>query len=352
MKVIFIQDEYRWINETAKAIEECEFNILFSVVNEEIVHKIYHHEGLKGVTKKVTLTGFVPKALLSMNVPAYQERRVDVGYRARRVPAWLGSFAHEKWVIGQRFLEVGQAANLVCDIESDEQKRLYGRAWINFLSNCKAVLGTESGASVCDFDGSIQEHVEAFEAQHPDVHFDQVRDRFFSQADGALTISVISPRCFEAAALRTLMILYPGKYSGRLKAWQHYVPLERDFSNIKEVLAVIRDPSMAEAITERAYQEVACNFDNTFEAMVADFDAAIDAEWPLRHFQRVRQEPSLENIRRLGRRIETYLQVRQSLVLGARRVVNSSIKTIVPKSAQPAVTRAAQSIWRRLIKVA
>lgn len=350
LKVIFIQDEYRWVDMTAKAMEDIGFDVLFSVVNEEVVDKVYHHEGLKKVRKEVTLTGFVPTQLLSVETPAYQDRTIDVGYRARRVPTWLGAFAHEKWLIGQRFLSAVKDTGLSCDIESDEQKRLYGDAWIAFMSNCKAVLGTESGASVCDFDGSIQRGVEAYEAQHPDASFDEVRETVFPEADGALTISVISPRCFEAAALRTLMILYPGTYSGRLTPWQHYVPLERDFSNLDEVIAVIRDPARATAITERAYREVACNPRNTFQSMVADFDAVIADELPEPKFVRTLQTPSVEFMRRQGKRVQIYRRVRSVVVLTTLRFVIFVVKTLIPKSLQPAVLRTARSVWRWLIR--
>ena len=55
-------------------------------------------------------------------------------------------------------------------------------------------------------------------------------------------MNVISPRCFEAAALRTLMVMYEGEYAGILEAGRHYVELKRDHSNIDEVVSAIRSP--------------------------------------------------------------------------------------------------------------
>ena len=146
------------------------------------------------------------------------------------------------------------------------------------VANSKAVLGTESGSSFVDFTGEVQGRVEAFERDHPEAPFDVVRDQFLEGRDGEIVIHVISPRCFEAAALRTLMVLYPGTYSGALEAGRHYVPLARDHSNMAEVVAIIRDPDRAGPIINRAYREVACAPQWTFRSFIAGFDDVVDQE--------------------------------------------------------------------------
>ena len=44
---------------------------------------------------------------------------------------------------------------------------------------------------------------------------------------------VISSRVFEAIASRCLLILFKGDYSGIIKPWKHYLPLEK-ISNVKK----------------------------------------------------------------------------------------------------------------------
>ena len=96
------------------------------------------------------------------------------------------------------------------------------------------MLGVESGASVFDFTGEIQSKVEQYEKENPGADFYEIRDKFFKKEDGKISLNQISPRCFEAAALKTLMILYEGEYSGILVPWRHYVPLKKDHSNIRK----------------------------------------------------------------------------------------------------------------------
>ncbi len=276
LKAAFIQDEYRWINETTDALRDLGIHILFSCVPQEIIDEVYAPERLPGVIRETVLTGYVPDRLLREKVPRFEDRSVDVGYRGRKVPDWLGSFGQEKWIIADRFQRDAGKYGQICDISTREEDRIYGERWIEFLANCKAVLGTESGASICDFTGDIQRNVEGHLARSPGTSFETLRDLYFKQEDGRILLSVISPRCFEAAALRTLMILYDGHYSGRLQPWRHYVPLRKDHSNMAEVIEVLRDHRRAQEIIDRAYREVALNPDNSFEAMVRQVDRAID----------------------------------------------------------------------------
>jgi hypothetical protein len=139
------------------------------------------------------------------------------------------------------------------------------------------MLGVESGASVFDFTGEIQRKVEAHLISDPNVDFKTLSQLYFADMEGRIRLNQISPRCFEMAALRTLMILYEGEYSGLLKPWRHYVPLRKDHSNLDEILAVLHDSARAQAIVDVAYREVALNPSNTFRAFVDKFDASMEA---------------------------------------------------------------------------
>jgi len=63
----------------------------------------------------------------------------------------------------------------------------------------------------------------------------------------------ISPRVFEAAALRTPMVLYTGGYSGLIEPGEHYIELKKDFSNVDAVLDRLSDTAGLEQMAERAY---------------------------------------------------------------------------------------------------
>ncbi|MGY4178334.1 hypothetical protein ACVIHH_003625 [Bradyrhizobium sp. USDA 4518] len=348
LKAAFIQDEYRWIDETTNALRGLGIHILFSVVPPEIMDDVYPPERLPGVVRETLLTGYVPAELLGRAVPSFEDRSVDVGYRARKLPVWLGSFAREKWLISDRFEVDAARYDLTCDMSTREEDRIYGEGWIDFLSNCKAVLGTESGSSICDFTGEIQRNVERHLARDAAVTFETLRDLYFKDLDGQIVLSVISPRCFEAAALRTLMILYEGRYSGRLEPWRHYVPLKKDHSNMVEVVEVLRDRARAQEIIDRAYREVALNPDNSFEAMVGQVDRAIDRVFELKMAANKSSytEAELAALCRKGRRRDRMQMALRRVKKGLRNPIDM-VRIVTSKASDRLAQLARASVRRK-----
>jgi hypothetical protein len=277
LKAMFLQDEYCGIDRTVAAIRDLGIDLLFTCVPEPEIDKVYPPQTLPNVIKVNVLTGYVPANLLGRAVPAPSERPVDIGYRGRQLPAYLGRLGQEKAQIADRVLADAPKYGLVTDISCREEDRLYGTAWIDFMSRCKATLGAESGASVFDFTGEIERRVRAHLRAHPDATYEELDRLYLAEHEGRIRLNQISPRCFEAAALRTLMVLYEGEYSGILQPWRHYVPLRKDHSNFEEIVAIVRDPVRISDITERAYQEIARNPRYSYANAIVTVDHAIDA---------------------------------------------------------------------------
>lgn len=257
LKAVFIQDEYRWVDRTVQTLRELGVHVLFTCVPQEARESVYPIGKLPGIRIETVLTGYVPASLLLRPRKPYMERTIDVGYRARRLSAFYGRMARDKWLIAEKFRKQSRPYKLKLDLSCREHRRLYGEKWLDFLGDCKAVLGVESGAGVFDFSGEIQPAVEEYEKLHPRARFEEIEARFFPGLDGRIRLNQISPRCFEAAAMQTLMVLYEGEYSGVLQPWRHYVPLRKDQSNIAEVVDVLRSEASWAQITDAAYEEIA-----------------------------------------------------------------------------------------------
>jgi hypothetical protein len=278
-KAAFVQDDYRWINDTVEALAYMGIHALFPLTSKDIIDTVYSPKMLPNLRKETVFAGYVPQNLVEMDVKPYKERRLDIGYRARKLPAWIGSHTLQKWQIAERFKLDAVQFGLKVDISCREEDRIYGEDWINFISNCRATLGTESGASICDFTGEIMRNVEAHLLKYPDEKFETLRSIFFENEDNKIVMNIISPRCFESAALRTLMILYEGEYSGVLIPWRHYVPLKRDHSNIAEVVQILKSVDESQKIINQAFEEVAKNKKYSYEAMIQLVDRVMDEEW-------------------------------------------------------------------------
>ena len=286
LKAAFIQDEYRFIADTTEALVDLGIGLVFTCLPDHAQRQVYGDPRLKDVKLQQVLTGYVPQWLTAYQPRPLRDRPVMVGYRGRTSPAWLGRAGREKLEIGRRFKREARRFGLSTDIDWTERGRLYGQAWTHFLRRCRAVLAVESGASVFDFDGRIASKSETFDLltrrgrRDEDVdagRYEQLKARFFAEHEDRIDISQISPRVFEAMALRTMVIAYRGAYSGIMEPWRHYVPLEKDHSNMAEVVAAIRDVDKSAEIIANAYAEIVLNPQFSFKTAVRDFDRTISS---------------------------------------------------------------------------
>lgn len=281
LKVQFIQDEYRWVDEITARMRELGIDVLFTCVPENAVPTIYGPR-LPGVQTVTTLAGYVPDQLVGRPLPALHARPIDVGYRGRAVPYWLGRLGQDKLEIARRFLARAAGTGLACDIAWTESDRIYGERWFGFLASCRATLGTESGASVIDFDGSLERRVYEYLSESPAATFDEVERELLHEYEGNAVINVISPRIFEAAALRTALVLFPGDYSGAIEPWTHYIPISNDFANFDEVVERLRDVAFLEQLTTRAYADLVASGTYSLASFVSRFDDIVDEQTPAR----------------------------------------------------------------------
>ncbi|HWP27388.1 MAG TPA: hypothetical protein VNL39_13690 [Xanthobacteraceae bacterium] len=256
LKVQFIQDEYRLVYPLCEVIADMGVEVIFTLVRPDLVEQAYNHPRLKNVQKVSVLPGYVPDNLGSRPVPPIAQRQIDIGYRSRRVPYWLGTLGQDKIRIAEGVRRLAPKYRLRYDISIEETKRFYGEDWYKFVSSCKAVLGTEGGASIWDYDGSAQRAAEAYLDEHPEADFEEVWNAVLAPFEGNLMYNTMSPRIFEAAALRTPMIMFPGWYNGVVEPERHYIVLEKDFSNFADVAERLRDDAYLQALAERTHADL------------------------------------------------------------------------------------------------
>jgi hypothetical protein len=274
LKVLFVQDEYRAVDAVTAAMRNLGIDVLFTCVPEPAAGTIYDSR-LPGVPRVFTLPGYVPDDLIGRQVARAAERPVDVGYRGRAVPVWLGRLGREKTEIGSAFVEHVAGRGLRCDISSREDDRIYGEDWNRFLASCRTTLGTESGASIVDFDGTLEALGKDYTASRPDATPEEIERDLTGPYEGNVVINTASPRLFEAAAMRTALILFPGTYGGVVEPRRHYIPLEKDFSNLEEVLECVQDTAYLDELADRAYDDLVASGRYSVRVVVEKLDSLI-----------------------------------------------------------------------------
>jgi hypothetical protein len=255
LKVMAVQDEYDHTNRLKAAIKDCGFHIVLTCVPQDELEYVYPKAEFPGVEFITVFTGYVPDGYAAAHPTPMplKARPIVLGYRGRDIGPRYGRLGFEKYEIGRRMKEICDANGVANDIAMTEASRIYGTAWFDFVGRCRAMLGSESGANVFDFDGKIADELKRMTAElgrlptHPEFK------PIVGQRDTEINMGQISPRVFECAVMRTPMVLFRGRYSDAIEADVHYIPLELDFSNANDVLRRLQDMPALEAMSERAY---------------------------------------------------------------------------------------------------
>lgn len=256
-KIAFFQDEYQYCQERYKIINRLGIDLIYSLLNAEYFNKIYlTNTNVREV--KNTLTGYVCDSLVDKGKKyskTFKDRSIDVGYRARNLPYHYGRGAREKAEIADKFIDAVKvkASHLKLDISTKEQDRIYGNNWYKFISNCKFMLGVMAGTSIFDINGHIKKLVENYLKKHPNSSFEDVESSILLLYEEKINYRTISPRIFECSALRTCMILYRDTYQGIVNPYEHYIPLNKDFSNIDSVFEKMMDQRYVNKLLDRSY---------------------------------------------------------------------------------------------------
>ena len=257
VKIMLPQDEFINTDLLSRFAVEFKIDHIFSVSPESEWDKIYAGVDRTKTTIHNVLTGYLDdetvRRIESLNEV---ERGIDVGYCAADPPCWHGRHGMLKGKIGEVFLTSTLTQGLKMDITTPKGHPFLGDDWYRFLLRCRYTLGVEGGTSVHDSDGTINAATEKYCRAHPAAGFEEVEAACFPGKDGDFKLFAISPRHLEACVTRTCQVLIEGDYNGVLKPALHYIPLKRDFSNLPEVVELMKDENARLEMVERAYRDI------------------------------------------------------------------------------------------------
>lgn len=258
-KGLFIQDEYDNVSRSKYWIKRIKFDIVFTVVPKDSISIVYPKDEFPKTKFVNNLTGYAPENLnfLSREVKTPPScRSVEIGYRGRHLPIKYGDLAREKIRIGVFVKQYCQLNNISHDIEWDEECRVYGDNWYKFIANCKAMLGSESGSNVFDWDGNLNQAIIKYRKLNASMSEDEIYENFVQSLERPGLMNQISPRIFEMAAAGTIMVLYEGSYSNVIEPNRHFLSLKKDHSNLPEIIAKLRDDDFIDEMASRVKTEI------------------------------------------------------------------------------------------------
>lgn len=282
LKAAFAQDEYTTPDRFSAALAEIGVQLVFGCAGANW-RDFYSQELLPGLRYVSTLPGYAPEGSGGFDSPPLASRPFDIIYRGSHLGHFYGQLGFEKAQIGQQMASRAARAGLRTDIEWDRSKQIYGAAWPAFLASGKATLITESGSSLIhrtDQQASLLHetkdlHLNSASAEDYLAKLGPYRELL--KEDGRHVIATVSQKVFEAALSGTVMIAYEGDYAGILKPHEHYLPLKRDWSNIDEILTVLRDEEKLARITDRAKRDLIDSDRYSYAALARQVDAELAA---------------------------------------------------------------------------
>ena len=263
-KAYFIGNEYKLMPQKMEFCEEIGVSLFVSQSNSPAVLGLYKERlGCKVVC--------VPSCGLDCNlfVPRipFEERTIDIGYRVVDGDLYLGHT--ERREIGEYFLMYGPGYGLKIDISMNPVDRFHREDWANFLNQCKGQLGVEAGSDYFELTDETRIKVNAYITKHPGATLADVREQFFKDYLNPIPLRVISGRQVEAAGTKTVQIMFKGYYNDYFQPDEHYISLNKDFSNFDDVITKYRYASYCQHITENAYQIVRSEL--TYEKLINKF---------------------------------------------------------------------------------
>jgi hypothetical protein len=249
VKALLIQDDYDDPRRACYWMNRCQFDVVFTVVPDASLAKVYSPELVPGMEFVSVLTGYAEDLRCAGSERPPSVRPITIGYRGRTLPLQYGQLGREKVTIGKTVKRYCDDNGISSDIAWTDDKRIYGAHWYEFIADCRATLCSESGCNVFDWDNDLVRRLAAFRAANPAA----------SEAETYNAVGLmnqISPRCFEAIALRSVLVMFEGRYSDVLREGVHYLSLKKDFSNIGSVFDQLADDSLCNAMAERAHADI------------------------------------------------------------------------------------------------
>jgi hypothetical protein len=279
-KIAFFQDEYQFCKQRFDFINRFSIDCIYTLLKPEHFPKVYSkYTKVKRII--YTIPGYVSDELIELGKKLCkpdEERKIDIGYRGRQLEFCMGKGAREKTDIASMFRKRSQDLGLRLDIKTDEDSRIYGEAWYEFVAKCRAVLGVEAGVSIFDLEDKVLIGCRRLLDENPKMSFDEISEKILHRWEGNIPYRTISPRHFEAAVLRVCQILFEGEYSGILKPMVHYIPLKKDFSNFKDVILLFNNPNVRKELVDNTYRDLVSSGQYTYREFIAEFDHGLEEE--------------------------------------------------------------------------
>ena len=293
IKIALPQDEYYCNEVLDNWMVDWKVDYIYTVLYEFKELLLPRFNRAKPENIKRGYTGYIFPSLLHQThqVKSFSERTIDVSYRASGTPTNLNRIASYKANIGIYFKQEFQESNLQLDISTDPKDFIYGENWYSFIEDSKFVLGVNSGSSIRVPNLMVSDQIKNYNKDYPNASYDEIVKIFLSDQN-EICYTAISPRNIEAALLGSCQITTDlGPYSGILEPRIHFIPINPDCSNVKDVLEQMKDKSYVKGLIENSREAMLSSNRLRIEFLIEEMselikERLIQSSWKNLTFQR------------------------------------------------------------------
>lgn len=267
-KAYFIGNEYKLMPEKMRFCRQLDISLLVTQSNDERVLSLYR-EALGCAVACVPNTGIDPGVFQPQC--RLDERPIDIGYRSYASTWYLGN--NEKTEIANYFSGNVDRFGIKIDISLDPAQRFDAAGYAAFLNRCRGQAGTEAGGDFFELTDWTRLRVNAYANSHPDASWSEIKQLYFDDYGPSVPMRIISGRQVEAAACKTVQILFDGRYNGYFQPDVHFIPLRKDFTNVDDVMSKLRDADHCSRLVENAFNVVMAEL--TYDCLTKKFRQAL-----------------------------------------------------------------------------
>lgn len=249
---IFVQDDYTYSRAIDELASELGATTILSPL-AEFAEFLYPQSLRRGIKICHVFTGYVDTDKANYwkdNARPLFDRIIDLGQRVTLLPPEWGERAQQKARAAQILAQIASDNGFRVDVNTNADATLGGNEWLEFLASCRFTVGARGGSSWIDYRGKGARSI----ARRNLLRRFKVRVSSRKAPKSVLVgdFRAIGPRIFEAAITGTCQVLVRDTYLPEIQPWEHYIPLEPDFSNVDEVLTVMTNLNQCSQIAGNA----------------------------------------------------------------------------------------------------
>ena len=272
-RILIPQDDYTSCCALDSFAVEFKFDAIYSGIREDI-DLLYPQSIREKIRFEYAFAGYAPDAndeTFRALRTSLSVRPIDLGQRIRWLPPQFGVLGSRKAEITEYLAACARLNSFNVDVLTADSDVFVGEKWFSFLASSRFTTGRLGGASLADPLSKNADRVRRYLMRHQDKKVKDLTWLVKQKWSFGGNFSAISPRIFEAAALGTCQILERDNYFTNFEPWVHYVPLESDFSNIKEIMEAMTDLDKAQLIADNCFARVIASEDFSYKTFITDF---------------------------------------------------------------------------------